>query len=182
MLRRSSPLVLASLAILVLASVPRVAAADQYDRSAWEFTLAGTGASDKDLENNTVGADIGLGVFLGPFELGVRQSINYASVSSPAGDDDSFSGSTRAFADFELEIGSFAPFIGANIGYVYGDFVKDQFIAGPEAGLKIYFHENHDVFIFGRIEYQFFFEDSDQADDAFEDGQFVYTIGVGFRF
>ena len=133
MLRRSSPLVLASLAILVLASVPRVAAADQYDRSAWEFTLAGTGASDKDLENNTVGADIGLGVFLGPFELGVRQSINYASVSSPAGDDDSFSGSTRAFADFELEIGSFAPFIGANIGYVYGDFVKDQFIAGPEA-------------------------------------------------
>jgi hypothetical protein len=38
------------------------------------------------------------------------------------------------------------------------------------------------VFIFGRIEYQFFFENSDQADDAFEDGQFVYSIGVGFRF
>jgi hypothetical protein len=168
--------------MLILVSVPRVAAAEEYDRSPWEFTLAGTGTSDKEFDNNSVGVDIGLGFFLGPFDLGVRQSLNYASTSTAFGDTDAFDGSTRAFADFEIEIGPFAPFIGANIGYVYGDFVKDQFIAGPEGGLKIYFHENHDVFIFGRIEYQFFFEDSDQADDAFEDGQFVYTIGVGFRF
>jgi len=180
MLRRFalSPFALVGVAAFVLASVPRVTWAEEYDRSPWEFTLAGTGSSDKDFETNTIGADASLGYFLGPFELGVRQSINYGSTPNA----DAFNGSTRAFADFEFEIGSFAPFIGANIGYVYGDLVKDQFIAGPEAGLKIYFHENHDVFIFGRIEYQFFFEDSDQADDAFEDGQFVYTLGVGFRF
>jgi|SRR5829696_7823074 len=122
-----STVVLAGLAVLVLASAPGVAAADGYDRSPWEFTLAGTGSSDKDFDTNTVGAD-------------------------------------------------------ASLGYVYGDLVNDRFIAGPEAGLKLYFHENHDVFIFGRIEYQFFFEDSDNADDTFEDGQFVYSIGVGFGF
>jgi hypothetical protein len=173
-----TPCAVIGLAILTLASVPRLAAADQYDRSPWEFTLAGTGTSNKDFDSNSVGVDGSLGYFLGPIELGVRQSVNYVSTDA----DDAVNASTRAFVDLEFEIGPFAPFIGANIGYVYGDLVKDQFIAGPEAGLKLYFHENHDVFIYGRIEYQFFFEDSDQADDAFEDGQFVYAIGVGFRF
>ena len=31
-------------------------------------------------------------------------------------------------------------------------------------------------------EYQFFFDKASSASGAFDDGQFVYTLGVGFRF
>ena len=164
--------------VMSLAVVVSPAAAALDDPGPWEFTLAGTGFSDKDFDNTTLGFDLGLGRYLGPVELGVRQSITYTATDAA----DVWSGSTRLFADLEFKFGGFAPFIGANIGYVYGDFVDDQFIAGPEAGIKLYVGDDHDTFIFGRVEYQFFFEDSDDAEDAFDDGQFVYTIGVGFRF
>ena len=167
--------------IMSLAVVVSPAAAALDDPGPWSFTLAGTGFSDNDFDNTTLGFDLGLGRYFGPVELGVRQTVNYTSTDSDAVDD-IWSGSTRVFADLEFKFGAIAPFIGANIGYTYGDLVDDQFIAGPEAGLKIYVGDDHDTFIFGRVEYQFFFEDSDEAEDAFDDGQFVYTIGVGFRF
>jgi len=149
------------------------------DPGNWEFTLAGTGFSDNDFDTTSLGVDLGLGFHLDPLVFGVRQSLSYNTAEAV---DDIWSGSTRLFADLEFRFGSIAPFIGANVGYVYGDLVDDQFIAGPEAGLKLYVGDDHDTFIFGRVEYQFFFEDSDDAEDAFDDGQFVYTIGVGFRF
>jgi len=120
-------------------------------------------------------------VHLGPIVLGVRQSITY-NESPSAFTEDFWSGSTRVFADLEIALGPVAPFIGANIGYVYGDLIDDQFIAGPEAGIKIYVGDDRDTFIFVRAEYQFFFEDSDEVEDVFEDGQWVYALGVGFRF
>ena len=71
------------------------------------------------------------------------------------------------------------PFVGANIGYVYGDGVNDTGEAAPEAGVKYFV--NSTTFIYGQIEYQFFFDSSDDVDDAFDDGQFVYSLGIGFR-
>lgn len=181
MQRRSimSRLALAGLAILVFVAAPRTASADEYDRGPFEFTLAGTGSSDKDFDSTSLGVDLGLGMFLGPFEIGARQTVNYTSAELVS---DFWSGSTRVFLDLQIDIGPVSPFIGGNIGYIYGDLVDDQFIAGPEAGIKIHVGDDKDTFIYGRVEYQFFFEDSDDAADAFEDGQFVYTIGVGFRF
>ncbi|MGH7215097.1 MAG: hypothetical protein ACREIT_10075 [Tepidisphaeraceae bacterium] len=44
------------------------------------------------------------------------------------------------------------------------------------------FFVNSTPFIFLMAEYQFFFEDSDDAGDAFDDGQFVYSLGIGLRF
>lgn len=151
------------------------------DAGPWEFTLAGSGASDKDFDATQFSADAGLGLHLGPVVLGGRQTITYTS-SALDDVDDFFSGSTRFFGDLEIALGPFAPFIGANVGYVYGDLVNDQFIAGPEGGVKLYVGDDRDTFIFFRVEYQFFFEDSDDAENAFEDGQFVYALGVGFRF
>jgi hypothetical protein len=31
-------------------------------------------------------------------------------------------------------------------------------------------------------EYQFFFDEADNVDDAFSDGQFVYSLGLGVKF
>ena len=51
--------------------------------------------------------------------------------------------------------------------------------AAPELGLKWYLTET--AFLLGLVEYQFFFEDAEDADDTFSDGSFVYTLGIGVR-
>ena len=69
------------------------------------------------------------------------------------------------------------PFIGAQLGYIYGDNTSDTWVAGPEAGVKYFI--NSTTFVVGAVEYQFFFDDSDDASDNFDDGQFIYSLGLG---
>jgi len=144
----------------------------------FEFTLGGTGSNDNDFENGSFGLNASLGFFLlDSIEIGARQTLQFADFG-----ESTWIGFTRLFADLHFEIGFLAPFIGVNVGYVYGDddVIDDTFEAAPEAGVKIYALEK--TFIFLLAEYQFFFEDSNDADDAFDDGQFVYTVGIGFNF
>jgi hypothetical protein len=82
--------------------------------------------------------------------------------------------------DFHFDLEALQPFVGGNFGYVYGDAVNDTFEAAPEAGVKWFV--NSTTFIFGMAEYQFFFDKGSNAGSGFNDGQFVYTLGVGFRF
>lgn len=143
-----------------------------------EFTLSGNGNSDKDVRRTQLSASASLGVFIvKPLEVLVRQEVNFLD---PNGDNDVFNGSTRLAADLHLPLGRLYPFIGGNIGYVYGDAVDDQFIAGPEAGLKLFLTDS--AFAFALAEYQFLFEDEDQLEENFEDGRFVYGIGLGVKF
>jgi len=79
---------------------------------------------------------------------------------------------------FDLE--AWQPFVGGNFGYVYGDAVNDTFEAAPEAGVKYFV--NSTTFIFAMVEYQFFFDSGDDIDNAFSDGQFLWSLGLGFRF
>ena len=145
----------------------------------FELTLAGAGSSDPDLDAAQLSGDAGLGFVLGPVVVGGRQSVTYiGSLAEEADDDAVWGGSTRGFLDFQFKLGPVAPFVGATAGYAYGDFVEDQFIAGPEAGLKFYLS---DTFIFLRAEYQIFFEDNDDAVGAFDDGQWVFALGIGMR-
>ena len=142
-----------------------------------EFTLGGSGAIAQDLDSHQGTLDGSAGIFLLPgIELGARQTVNYVDSDSLG---TSWNGSTRGFLDFQLKLGPVAPFVGANFGYLYGDGVPDTAIAGPEGGLKLYFGEN--AFLFGRVEYQVFFDKGDPRIDAITDGQLVYSLGIGFR-
>jgi len=69
--------------------------------------------------------------------------------------------------------------LGATIGYLYGETVNESFLAGPEAGLKIFI--NDATFIVAGVGYDFVFENAGDANDAFDDGRFVYNLGIGFR-
>ena len=142
-----------------------------------EFTLAGAGSSDPDFDATQFSGDAGLGFVLGPIVVGGRQSITYTS-SLIEEADDLWGGSTRGFLDLQFKLGPVAPFVGAMAGYAYGDLLNDQFIVGPEGGLKFYLG---DSFIFVRAEYQIFFEDNSEAVDAFDDGQWVFALGIGMR-
>jgi len=146
-----------------------------------EFTLSGTGASDKDFDNSSVGVSADLGWFLSePLSVGVRQSINYADIQGESASDDFWNGSTRGYVDWHFGDGRARPFIGASLGAIYGDGVEDTGVAGLEVGLKYYVLPK--TFILGRAEYQFLFEDSDDAENNFNDGSWAYLLGLGFNF
>ena len=143
----------------------------------WELTLAGGGSSDKDFENNTVSATVDASYYFSELVAGgVRQSI----VASGVGDNNAWSGSTSGFGQLHFGDAKLRPYVGLEVGYLYGDGVNDTFFGGPEAGLKYYVKD--EAFIFGRANYQFLFESGDDIDDQFDDGRFVYTFGVGFTF
>ncbi|MFO7970389.1 MAG: hypothetical protein R6U40_01410 [Desulfobacterales bacterium] len=162
------------IAISMLFVVPPAIAYQQGDL---ELTLGGSGSSDEDFDGTVFNVEAGLGYFMTEnFEAIWRQGISFADVPG----DDNWNGSTRLAFDYNFDMGNFYPYLGVNIGYLYGDTVEEQFIAGPEGGLK--FFVNDTTFILAGIEYQFLFEDADEADDNFDDGRFVYLLGIGFKF
>ena len=92
-----------------------------------------------------------------------------------AGNDQAWNGSTRFAVDYYWSVGNCRPFLGANLGYLYGDNVEEQFIAGPEAGIKHCLNES--TFLYANIEYQFLFKNADQANNI-DDGRFAYALGL----
>ena len=160
------------LGVALLCAIPAFAQPEAGD---WEFTLGGSGAADNEFDHGGFSVAGSLGYFATEnVEVGVRQLVGFSSAG-----DDIWSGSTRLFADYHFLVGKFVPFIGANIGYIYGTDFEDTFAAAPEVGFKYYVREK--TFIFAQGEYQFFFDDAGEADDTFDDGQFAFTVGVGFN-
>jgi len=166
---------LVPMAALALMLVPSFAQA-QFRQGDWELTLAGSGSNGPDFDGVALAVNGSLGFFIAdPLELGVRQSLTYEDFTGSA-----WTGSTRAFLDFHFDIGRLQPFVGANIGFVYGDNVHDTWAGAPEAGVKYFVDPN--TIIFFMAEYQFFFDQDNSFDNSFSDGQFVYTLGLGWRF
>jgi len=144
-----------------------------------EFTLGGSGASNRDFDNSFGGVNFSYGWYTTPTQLlSVRQSINY---SNPNRGGQSWNGSTRVAFDQHLTAhGALRPFVGVNVGGVYGDAVRDTFAAGLEGGAKFYVHPR--TFVYAMVEYGWFFRRARGVDDAFNDGQFNWGVGVGFNF
>ena len=143
----------------------------------WELLLSGAGNSNKEIDAGSFNVSGTLGTYLtDEILVALRQSVGYSDL----GGSSNWAGNTRVAADYHFDLGKFRPFIGANVGYVYGDGVNDTWAGGPEAGLKWYLQE--EAFVFGRVEYQFFFESSDDVEDNFDDGNFIYTLGIGMNF
>ena len=148
------------------------------DEGDWEFTLTGNGVSDKDFDTNIFGFAASVGYFFNPhLEVAIRQSLNFISDDD---DDDELAGSTRAAIDYHFDLDQWWPFVGGSFGGVYGDAIDDAWTGGIEGGVKWYVKP--ETFIFGMIEWLWFFDDGSDFDDNFDDGQFVYTLGVGFNF
>jgi len=164
-------------ACLVLLLIPTLAQA-QVHAGTWELTLGGTGVSGNKLDGVTAAANVTVGYFVTrDFELSVRQAITFTDIAV-SGDLDS---STRLAADYHFNFGDanqWRPYFGVNGGYIFGDTVTDTFEAAPEVGLKWFLRP--DAFLFGQLEYQYFFNSG--QDSSFSDGQFVFTVGIGLTF
>ncbi len=163
-------------AIMLTLSLPLMARAE-FEAGDVELTMSGSGTSDKDFRTSAITGQLSLGYFITrAFEASVRQSVSYTDPDDKV----ILNGTSRLALDLHLPLARLQPFIGANIGYIYGDLVRDQFVGGPEGGLKFFLNET--TFAFGQLEYQFFFEKAKQADEAFRNGRFVYSVGLGVKF
>ena len=144
----------------------------------WEFVLFGSGASDKDVSHGSAAVSGSLGYFLGDhLELAFRQDVIFSD--TPAAGSNTHA-SSRLAADFVFGAGTFQPFLGGNIGYVYGDAVRDTWEAAPEGGIKLFLRSH--TFLQLMAEYQFFFQNDDEVNAAFDNGSWVYSLGLGMTF
>lgn len=166
---------------MILMVIPALAVAqDQwgFSQGDWAVGLQGSGSSDNDVDNTTLSIEASVGYFLSnSLEAGIRQGIGYADIQDGS---DIWNGSTRGYLDYNFDLNRWRPFLGVNLGYLYGDNVNETWIAGPEGGLKYFLAP--EAFLLALVEYNFTFDDADQADDAFDDGRFVYSLGFGIRF
>ena len=156
--------------VLALLALPALAHA-QFEAGNWSLELNGTGSNDKDFENGQVAANGELGYFMSKeLEFGIRQGVSWADsqLSSSI-----WNGSTAIFADWHFDMDRWQPYIGANLGYVYGDSTNDTWVAGPEGGVKYFV--NSTTFIDARITYEF------SLQDGIDEGAFGYGLGIGFR-
>ena len=166
--------VVVSLLCLVL---PAATFAQGFTQGDKVLSLGGSGDSDDEFIDNDFAFEGSFSYFFtDSLEGAIRQGLGYDDVS---GNDDEWAAATRVALDYNFDMGRWWPFLGGSFGYIYGDAVDDTFVAGPEAGVRYFVNET--TFILGLIEYEFFFDDSDDVDDAFDDGRFVYTLSMGFR-
>lgn len=162
--------------VAALLMLPTFSTYGYFEEGDKEVTLSGQAANGEDFDAFVAGVAGSIGYFMTDnLELSIRQSLTYSDIG-----DTQLNGSTRVALDFHFDLEQLQPFVGANFGYVYGDGVNDTFEAAPELGVKYFV--NSTTFIFAMAEYQFFFDSGDEADEAAEDGQFLYSLGIGFRF
>jgi len=165
-----------SVAIICLALSPALVTAEPESGDGL-FALTGSGSSDKGFDSNTAAVSFDVGKFFTDrLAAGLRQSFGFADSENNS----SWSGASRAFVDYHFDAGSWQPFVGANLGGIYGDEVDETFFAGPEAGVKYYVRDK--TYITVQMEYQVFFDSASSADDNFDDGAFAYSAGIGYNF
>ena len=163
------------IALLGFFLVPGAAMA-QFQEGDKELTLSGSGSSDNEFDTTTFSTEVGFGYFYTNNLEGVlRQGVSIADRPGK----NSWNASTRLALDYHFDLDKYQPYLGANIGYLYGESVKDTFIAGPEGGLKVFVNDT--TFIVASVEYQVLFEDAKNADDQIDDGRWVYGVGLGFK-
>jgi hypothetical protein len=84
-------------------------------------------------------------------------------------DDDGFGGRTAAGVNFTLGNLAVIPYVGANIGYIYGSGIEDDYFAGPEIGIA-----------FGPVNAKLAYDMP--FDRGWDEGIVSATVGLGIRF
>lgn len=164
------------LVFAALLFVPAIANA-QAAHGPFELTLGGSAANGPNFNGFTAAADASIGYFISDMvELSLRQDVAYSDLAVTGWD-----ASTRGAVDLHVPItDQLVPYVGVNIGYAYGNAIRNTWEAAPEAGIKCFV--NGTTFIYASVEYQFFFNSNTTAGSAIHNGQFLYGLGIGFRF
>lgn len=138
----------------------------------WEATLTGTGRSNDDFDSNSLGAQGSIGYYLTKnVPLTFKQDFVFAD---PANGSSQVNARSVFQAAYQWDFGRWQPYLGLNLGGIYGAGVTDDGVWGPEGGLKAYVNES--TFIFGSISYEMLIS------ECCTDGVIPYNLGIGFNF
>jgi hypothetical protein len=145
-----------------------------------EFTIGGNGSSNRDLNSSEGGIALSYGYFFtGNIEASIRQTLDYSNPQGPGGD--VWEGDTAFAGDFFLiDQGQLRPFVGANLGYVYGSNIRSSFDAGLEGGLRYYVSPR--TFIYAMADYGWLFRHDKAIAARFSTGIWNWGVGMGFNF
>ena len=169
----SRSLWIAALGLLVL---PVIAMA-QPEQGRWELTLTGGAVNNNSFDNGAFVVNGSIGYFITKeIEAVYRQSVGYADLTEGA--DSSWLGVEQVAIDYHFNLGNWQPFVGVNGGYQSG-FGLDSWEVGIEGGVKYFL--NKTTFIFGRVEYDWLLDTGELA-GSWDDGMFVYQLGIGLLF
>jgi opacity protein-like surface antigen len=143
----------------------------------WEAALGANGASTDKFDANALGVEGSIGYYvLKMLPITLRQNAAFVFGSDFS---DQWTLATRLFADYQYNNGNwFQPFIGVGFGGIYGRHVDQSLVFAPNAGAKMYVNES--TFVQARFEWDWKFTADNNSD--FEDGDALYTIGVGWNF
>ncbi|HEV2293737.1 MAG TPA: hypothetical protein VGR35_07765 [Tepidisphaeraceae bacterium] len=156
-------------ALFAMFLVPAAAQA-QFDEGDWEVLIAGSGSSSDDFDNTALSVGFSVGYFFNDnLEAGIRQTVAFSDTEGGGSD---FAGSTTAFLDYHFDMDNWQPFVGAFVGYAYGDAVDEDGVWGPEGGVKYFV--NSTTFVAFTVQYVIGF-DSDTEEF------FNYQLSVGWR-
>jgi len=137
----------------------------------WETTITGTGQSDNEFDNSNFGFTGSIGRYLTKnFILTFKQGLQFGEVN----DSSLVNGRSVMQAAYQWDFARWQPYLGMNLGAVYGAGIDDDGVVGPEGGIKYFVNES--TFIFGNIAYEV------PVSDCCGDGSIPYSLGVGFNF
>jgi hypothetical protein len=157
-----------ALSVVSFFLLPSLAQA-QFKDGDYELTLSGSGNNDHDFRTGSASVNGSLGYFTSKeLEIALRQGVIWGDGGS------SWNGDTRLAVDYHFDLGNrLVPFVGANVGYLYGDDINDEWVAGPEVGIKYFLNDT--TFIQVMASYEF------ALCEGLDQGAFFYGLGLGVR-
>ena len=137
----------------------------------YEATLTGTGQSNDDFDKSNFGVTGSVGYY---YTKNWLFSIKQGLQANDNGNNTLISGRTIFQGAYQFDMGKWQPYVGLNVGGVYGAGVHDKALFGPEVGIKYFVNES--TFLFGNIAYEV------PIDECCNNGNVPYSVGVGFDF
>jgi hypothetical protein len=137
----------------------------------WEATLTGTGQSVDDFDTTNVGVTGSLGYYLTKNHL---LTFKQGLQANDTGNSTLINSRTVFQAAYQWDYAKWQPYLGMNLGALYGAGIDDHAVAGPEAGVKYFVNES--TFLFANIAYEV------PLDECCHDGIVPYAVGIGFDF
>ena len=177
---KTSIITVAVVAMLVLAFAPFCLAEEaenEFEKGEHTLMLSGGGISSEDFSGNKTALEVELGYFwTDTFATAVRQELSHENFGRRG----LFSASTAIAADRFWALPQVSPFVGANVGVVYGNHRGTEIMLGPEAGVRKRIGEV--VFVNLMAQYEMVRDPKAQTPDERWGGRFAYTLGLGMRY
>lgn len=168
--------ILATTALIILMPLISIAQGKSgFQQDKQKFTTFGTRLTDRKFDGTGPAFSLSIDRFLN-LEKVVRQDLSFMNVPN----DSDWNDSARVIANYYFGTEAWVPLVGLSMGYMEDENKIDRLVAGPEIGFKYFMNQR--TFLYGLLEYQFLFKDIIDVGDIYDNGQFVYGVGLGLTF